>query len=221
MRRLFGRKKGKKLRSRQAGLVTEALPALSVDPAQPIDPASLFPVAVEGLRLEIGFGDGENLARMALSLPQTGFIGCEPYVNGVAKMLVRLEDEGLHNVRLFAGDAAEVLRALPRGSLDGIDLFYPDPWPKRRQRQRRFVSDMTMQLMAGALRPGASLRFASDIDHYTGWMLAHAALNADLIWQAKDANDWLVPWDGWQSTRYEMKARREGRTSAYLTFTRR
>ena len=113
-----------------------------------------------------------------------------------------------------------MLGRLAPGSIERVDLLYPDPWPKRRQRKRRFVSDETLALIAACLEPGGVLRFASDIDDYTGWTLAHVLPGAHFRWTATRPSDWREPWPGWQATRYEQKARREGRDSAYLTFTR-
>ena len=169
----------------------------------------------------MGFGGGEHLAHEAGRFPEVGFIGCEPFLNGVAKLVERVEALGLDNVRLHAGDAGELLDAMPAACLDGADVFYPDPWPKRRQRKRRFLSEANLGRLARALKPGARLRFATDIDDYAGWVLARVLRSADLAWEARDADDWRRPWDGWPSTRYEAKAIREGRPPAYLTFRRR
>ncbi len=197
------------------------LPGLEIDLPALGDPRALFRGRVAGLRLEVGFGGGEHLAHEAARSPGTGFIGCEPFLNGVARMVERVEALDLGNVRLHAGDAGELLDALPAGSLDGADVFYPDPWPKRRQRKRRFLGDTNLARLARALKPGAALRFATDIDDYAGWVLARILRSDDFAWRARHACDWRRPWDGWPSTRYEQKAIREGRRPAYLTFTRR
>ena len=217
---LYGRRVGKPLRLQQATLVETLLPRLALDLSAPIVPATLFAPTMRALRLEIGFGGGEHLLREAVAHPDAGFIGCEPFVNGVAKVLAVIAAQTLDNIRLHHGDARDVLGRLPAGSVSQIDLLYPDPWPKRRQRKRRFVSAQTLALMASALKLGGVLRFASDIDDYTGWTLAHAMQNPHLSWQASRPQDWREPWPGWQPTRYEMKARAAGRDSAYLTFTR-
>jgi tRNA G46 methylase TrmB len=148
-------------------------------------------------------------------------IGCEPFVNGLAKALAGLAAENLGNLRLHNGEAQDVLAALPDSSLAGAYLLYPDPWPKRRHRKRRFVSDETLDALARTLRPGAELRFATDIDDYAGWTLARILRNPHFDWTATSARDWLTPWMGWSGTRYEEKALREGRKPAYLTFVRR
>src|SRR5215213_2193844 len=138
----FGRRKGKKLRAGQDDLVRTLLPHLRVDPAA--DPRTLFERIPASLWLEIGFGGGEHLAAHARANPETGFIGCEPFVNGIAKLLAVVEQEGLQNVRLWDQDATLLLPRLPDECLDRTYLLYPDPWPKRRQRKRRFLSEETL-----------------------------------------------------------------------------
>ncbi len=218
---LHGRRAGRPLRKDQRARMARDLPALAIDLGALGEPAALFAPGTTGLRLEVGFGGGEHLAYEAGRFPEVGFIGCEPFLNGVAKLVERVEALELDNIRLHAGDAGELLDALPTASLDGADVFYPDPWPKRRQRKRRFLSEDNLARLARALKPGAPLRFATDIDDYAGWVLARVLRSADLAWDAQAAGDWRHPWDGWPSTRYEAKAIREGRPPAYLTFRRR
>ena len=164
----FGRRKGHKLRSHQADLIEHLLPRLVLDITAPSPSklADLFDPPADGVRLEIGFGGGEHLIAEALALPKSGFIGCEPYVNGMAKILTQIEIHNIGNIRLFAGDAAELLAWVPQRALDRIDLIHPDPWPKRRHWKRRFVQDATIAAMARALEPGGEFRFVSDIDDY-------------------------------------------------------
>jgi tRNA (guanine-N7-)-methyltransferase len=193
------------------------------DPAEAVsagDLASLFPANPVRFVLEIGFGGGEHLAHNARRSPGTGFIGCEPFINGMAKMLGVIDAEGMGNVRLWDRDATELLPALPSAAFDAVYLLYPDPWPKRRQRKRRFVSSGTLAQIARILKPGGLFRFASDIDDYVGWTLAHAAREPALRWTAATARDWREPYPDWPGTRYEAKALREGRTPSYLTFER-
>ena len=219
---LYGRRKGKTLRPYQAGLMETLLPKLRVDPASGLDdPHAIFADRPDDLRLEIGFGGGEHLAVDAQAHPDRGFFGCEPFVNGVAKLLAEIETRDLRNIRVHAGDAADLIDALPAGSLSGVYLLYPDPWPKRRHRERRFVSDANLTRLARAMRSGAQLRFATDIDDYAGWTLARILRSPDFLWPAQGSQDWLNPWEGWPGTRYEAKALREGRRPVYLTFIRR
>ena len=218
---LYGRRKGKKLRPHQACLMQELLPRLSIDVSRPIaDLAAEFAARPAEIWLEIGFGGGEHLIAEAMAHPQAGFLGCEPFVNGVAKLLTQIEAAGCNNLRLFEGDAALLIARLPACSLDGVYLLYPDPWPKRRQRKRRFVSDAMLRQLARVMRSGAELRFATDIDDYAGWTLARVLRSDDFIWPAEQAGDWQRPWQGWSSTRYEAKAIAAGRRPAYLTFVR-
>ena len=219
-RAFFGRRKGHKLRAHQADLVAHLLPRLALDitGARCADLARLFDRPVDNVRLEIGFGGGEHLIAEARAFPNTGFIGCEPYVNGMAKILAQIETHGIGNVRLFAGDAAELLAWAPPLSLARIDLIHPDPWPKRRHWKRRFVQDSTVAAMARILKASGEFRFVCDIDDYVAWTLAHLARSPDFAWTAERAADWRAPWPGYTMTRYGKKAEREGRKAAYLRF---
>jgi tRNA (guanine-N7-)-methyltransferase len=216
----FGRRKGHKLRFHQADLIEHLLPQLSLDIGKPGPPelANLFAAPVDDLRLEIGFGGGEHLIAEARAFPNIGFIGCEPYVNGMAKILTQIEAHHIGNIRLFAGDAAELLAWAPPRSLARIDLIHPDPWPKRRHWKRRFVQDLTVAAMARVLKPDGEFRFVSDIADYCAWTLAHLSRSPDFVWTAEQASDWRLPWADYTMTRYGRKAEREGRQAAYLRF---
>jgi tRNA (guanine-N7-)-methyltransferase len=218
----FGRRKGHKLRAHQADLIEHLLPHLALDitTSAPADLPQLFGLSVEAVRLEIGFGGGEHLAAEAQRFPHTGFIGCEPYVNGMAKILAQIEANNIGNIRLLAGDAAELLAWLPPQSLARIDLIHPDPWPKRRHWKRRFVQDATIAAMARVLERGGEFRFVSDIDDYCAWTLWHLLRSPDFRWLAERADDWRLPWEGYTMTRYGRKAEREGRVANYLRFAR-
>ncbi|MET4292941.1 tRNA (guanine-N7-)-methyltransferase [Bradyrhizobium sp. LB8.2] len=221
-RAFFGRRKGHKLRQHQAELIGHLLPrlALAIDSEAPADAREIFTPAADDVRLEIGFGGGEHLAAEAQNFVTTGFIGCEPYVNGMAKILAQIEAASIGNIRLFAGDAAELLAWLPKASLSRIDLIHPDPWPKRRHWKRRFVQDRTIAAMARVLKAGGEFRFVCDIDDYCAWTLSHLARSQDFVWLAERADDFRLPWDGYTMTRYGRKATREGRKAAYLRFRR-
>ncbi len=218
----FGRRKGHRLRAHQAGLIENLLPHLSLDISgpPPADLATLFDPKVASVRLEIGFGGGEHLIAEAQAYPQTGFVGCEPYVNGMAKILTQIEAHNIGNIKLFAGDAAELLAWAPARALDRIDLIHPDPWPKRRHWKRRFVQDLTVAAMARVLKPSGEFRFVCDIDDYVAWTLTHLARSRDFVWTAERADDWRLPWPDYTITRYGRKAEREGRRAAYLRFRR-
>jgi tRNA (guanine-N7-)-methyltransferase len=222
-RAFFGRRKGHTLRRHHADLIATLLPRLAVDLSAPAPAplgALLDPTAAR-MRLEIGFGGGEHLAAEAAADPAAGFIGCEPFVNGMAQALALIERDNLANVRLHHGDAAELLAWLPDAALARIDLLYPDPWPKRRHWKRRFVQDDSVAALARVLADGGELRFASDWADYAAWTLERLLRCPDLAWTAERADDWRKPWAGWTRTRYEAKAIREGRAPCYLVFRRR
>jgi tRNA (guanine-N7-)-methyltransferase len=218
----FGRRKGHRLRPHQAELLDTMLPrlAIALGARAPSGLVQLFPVPVDSVRLEIGFGGGEHMIAQAEAHPRTGFIGVEPFVNGMAKALAAIEGKQLGNIRLHFGDATFLLEWLPPAALARVDLIYPDPWPKRRHWKRRFVQDQSVAEIARILRPGGEFRFASDIPDYAAWTLRHLLRSRDFVWTAERADDWRCPWQGFSGTRYEAKAKREGRAPCYLIFRR-
>jgi tRNA (guanine-N7-)-methyltransferase len=217
-----GRGKVKRLSPSRKSLVAGEMPNLRVDlpalKASGGDLSALFDFAPQALVLEIGFGGGEHLLHRAQESPETGFIGVEPFVNGMAKAVAGVAARGLRNVRLYDRDAAELIAALPPGAFDIIYLLYPDPWPKRRHNKRRFVNQGSLKAFRRLLKTGGRFRFASDIDDYVGWTLAHVERSGLFAWGARSATDWLTPYPGWPGTRYEAKALREGRVPTYLDF---
>jgi tRNA (guanine-N7-)-methyltransferase len=219
-RAFFGRHKRHALKPRQAALVETLLPRLGLDLAQaaPADPRTLFPHSVDEVRLEIGFGGGEHLVAQAAANRSVGYIGTDAFLNGVAKALVAIDEHRLDNVRLFSGDASELIDWLPGASLARIDLLYPDPWPKRRHWKRRFVQDDNLKRLARLLKSGGEFRFATDIPGYAEYVLMRILRSGDFVWTAARADDWRKPWPGFVRTRYEAKAIREGRTPAYFIF---
>jgi tRNA (guanine-N7-)-methyltransferase len=217
----YGRRKGHALRKGQARLMSDVLPELALDLAKPApnELRSLFTGAAN-VRLEIGFGGGEHLLHEAKRHPEIGYLGCDVYINGVAKLLAVIRAEGAGNIRLHHGDAEPLLDWLPEQSLQRIDILYPDPWPKRRHWKRRFISADRIARMARVLAPGGELRFATDIPSYAEWGLARFLRSRHFAWTAECADDWRKPWPDFPGTRYEAKASREGRIPCYLTFRR-
>lgn len=218
----FGRRKGRPLRDQQAVAYDAELEhyGLVLSAPAPARLPDLFDAPVDDVRLEIGFGGGEHLMFRAEENPLTGYIGIEPFINGMAKVAALLAAKPRGNMRLFNQDATFVLDWLPDASLAGIDLLYPDPWPKKRHWKRRFVSAASLDRFARVLKPDGEFRFASDIDTYVNWTLEHVDRHPAFAWKAESADDWRTPYANWPGTRYEAKAIREGRTPAYLTFTR-
>lgn len=181
------------------------LPRLSV-PDGPIDALALFGDK-RALELEIGFGAGEHLAALAGMRPAHGFIGCEPFLNGVVGALGHIRDNALDNVRLHMGDAIDVLRRLPDASLSTVYLLHPDPWPKARHAKRRFMNPGPVDLIAAKLKPGGEFRFGTDHPVYVVHAMMVMNGRRDFEWQAKTAADFLARPAEWPETRYERKAR--------------
>ncbi len=225
-RHVYGRRRGKRLRAHQAGLVENHLPEISIplpdETAPPLDPATLFSPAKTEIWLEIGFGGGEHLIHQAATHPEVGILGCEPFINGVAKLVAEIEDRHLDNIRLHADDARQLLEGLKPETLARVFILYPDPWPKLRHNKRRFINQETLGFLAAALKPGGELRFASDIPDYIVWTLAHIAEFNEKSSQrlVPVARDTALPYAGWPGTRYEDKALKAGRVPAYLAFQR-
>jgi len=220
-RAFFGRRSGKRLHKGQDRLFHEKLPALEIALGEaPLDLDAMFPDRPRRA-LEIGYGGGEHLARIAGETPGTGFIGCEVFSGGIAKLLEAIDDAELSNVRVFTDDALKLIVKLPAASIDAAYLLYPDPWPKSRHHKRRFVSPTTLAELARVLKPGAKFRFATDIEDYADWTLAHVLREPRLRFAPAHPGAWHEPYPGWQPTRYEDKARLEGRIqSFYFEFER-
>ena len=205
LNRLYGRAKGHKLRAGQQALVDDALPRVAV-PDGPLDAKTLFGDD-RPLHFEIGFGGGEHLAYQAAHHPGAGFIGCEPFVNGVVSALMHMRDDSLSNIRLHMGDALDALGRLPDASLDRAYLLHPDPWPKARHAKRRMMNPGPLDMIAAKLKPGGEFRFGTDHPIYCRWAMMQMDKSRDFEWQAKSARDFLVRPDDWPETRYERKAR--------------
>jgi tRNA (guanine-N7-)-methyltransferase len=220
LQRLWGRSQAFRLRPRQQALMASLLPRIRIELAARAGEAFFAPAQPERLSLEIGFGGGEHLVSEASAHPRTGFIGVEPFVNGMAKALAAIAAEHLSNVRLHHGDATDVLAWLPSRSLARVDLIYPDPWPKRRHWKRRFIQDHSIAAIARVLHPGGEFRFATDVPDYAAWTLKHLLRSPHFAWTAERADDWRRAWPGFPGTRYEAKAKRAGRVPCYLVFRR-
>jgi tRNA (guanine-N7-)-methyltransferase len=216
----FGRRRGKTLRAGQRAALEAGLPALLIDIAEPPPAklASLFARPVDHVRIEIGFGGGEHLIAQAVAEPNVGTIGIEPFRNGMAKAVAAIVAGGLRNVRLFDQDAILLLDWLPPGQVAGIDLLFPDPWPKTRHRKRRFVTAANLDRIVRVLAAGGVFRFATDVEAYVSWTLKHVASHGGLVWTEADRAACRRPWSGWPGTRYEAKAAAAGRRPTYLIF---
>ena len=221
VRRLYGRRRGHRLRDHQAELVEQLLPKLQV----PLDQSNLNAqdlfADIDDVWLEIGFGAGEHLIAQTEAHPRIGMIGCEPFLNGMASLLAEIEKRALTRIRPQMGDARDVLDILAPQSIGRVFLLYPDPWPKKRHHKRRFVSEQSLTQLGRVMRPGAIFRVATDIPDYCRWTLGHVLRHSDFEWLAERPQDWRNPPPDWVPTRYEVKAKAAGRTPIYLNFRRR
>ena len=222
LNRLYGRSQGKPLRAGQQDLVDRLLPQIAVPAEGPVTAERLFGFD-RPLHFEIGFGGGEHLAARADLLPDHGFIGAEPFLNGVAQALMHVRDGSLGNVRIHHGDALEVLRRVPDASLTMVYLLHPDPWPKNKHAKRRMMNDGPVRMIADKLRPGGEFRFGTDHPVY----LRHALMvmrrfAGEFEWAVEGRNSWERRPSGWPETRYEHKARTVyGHEVWYFRFRRR
>jgi tRNA (guanine-N7-)-methyltransferase len=227
LNRLYGRRQGKPLRAGQQALVDTLLPQIAVPEEGEVSSATLFGDD-RPLHFEIGFGGGEHLAYRADLLPDHGFIGAEPFVNGVAQALVHVRDGfegrgGLANVRIQHGDALQALDRVPDGALTMLYLLHPDPWPKARHAKRRMMNDGPVRMIADKLKSGGEFRFGTDHPVY----LRHALtvmrrFTNEFEWVVEGRASWENRPSGWPATRYEQKARTVyGHEVWYFRFRRR
>jgi tRNA (guanine-N7-)-methyltransferase len=220
--RLYGRRRGRRLREGRRALTETLLPVLRVPLGVPgtLDPAALFPFEPREIRLEIGFGAGEHLVHQAKAEPTVGFIGCEVFVNGVAALLARVKADNLGNVRILDDDARLLFKRLPEASLDRIVALFPDPWPKTRHHRRRLIQRESLDAFARLLKDGGEFRFATDHMEYARWTLVRCLRHPAFAWAARGPQDWRGRPQDSPQTRYETKARARGRACVYLVFRR-
>ena len=220
---VFSRRRGHKLRPRRQALMRDLLPEIEIDleqSADVIDPRSFFSAGIKEIWLEIGFGAGEHLAWQAARRPDVGFIGCEPFMNGVAALLSRIAEDNLVNVRIFPDDARLLLARLGAGGVSRLAILFPDPWPKKRHHKRRIVSPEIVTRCADILADGGEFRFATDHAELARWTLLHMQRERRFNWLAERAADWRERPEDWPETRYEEKAREAGRASIFLRYLR-
>lgn len=220
--RSYGRRRGRRLSPRQAGLVANVLPRLAIDISMPapVPLTSLFGGQISDVWLEIGFGGGEHLVWQAEHHERVGLIGCEPFLDGVVKAVSAIEARALSNIRLYADDARRLLRWLPESSIGRAFILFPDPWPKRRHAKRRLIAPGTLAMLACVMRAGAELRIATDIEAYASAALLAFRITPEFSWQVRGPGDWRDRPADWPATRYETKALQQGRRCYYLSFRR-
>jgi tRNA (guanine-N7-)-methyltransferase len=220
IRRLYGRRQGHALKPAAARRVEVLLPRLAVPPEGPLSAERLFG-GPRPLALEIGFGRGDHLAFQAARRPEVGFLGAEPYVNGVAGLLAEVERRGLANVRIWHGDALDLLERLPDAALSAVFLLHPDPWPKARHAKRRFVNPGPVALVAQKLAPGGTFRMATDHPVQLRHMLTVMQNHPAFAWEAETPADWQAVRADWPDTRFGARARALGHEVWRLAYRRR
>ncbi len=221
--RFYGRRKGKALTKTLQQRFEDVLPNISIDLSvvpSPLCAKSLFDTPINDIWFEVGFGGGEHLLWQAQHHPHIGFIGCEPFVNGTAKLLRGVEQEKLTNIRIYMDDARHIMDICDDASIGRAFALFGDPWRKYRHRYRRFISPDTLNRFARILKNDAILRVATDHPVYLQWILKHVPIHPDFEWLDKGRNDWLNRPDDWPATRYEHKAIKQGRTPHFLSFKR-
>ncbi|HCS22922.1 MAG TPA: tRNA (guanosine(46)-N7)-methyltransferase TrmB [Alphaproteobacteria bacterium] len=222
-RQFYGRRKGKKLRTQQQGAYEGILPAVTLAlPAgdAPVEPASFFDAPVKQVWMEIGFGHGEHLAWHAKNNPDVGFIGCEPFINGIAALCMQIGEHGLKNVRIWPDDARLLLSRLPAQSLDRLFIINADPWPKKRHHKRRFIQTEMLDKLHALLKPGAEFRMATDHPDLAEWLVEKTCAHPGFEWQAKCAADWQTRPADLPETKFQNKGLKAGRPTVFLNFTR-
>ncbi|MCP4924127.1 MAG: tRNA (guanosine(46)-N7)-methyltransferase TrmB [bacterium] len=218
--RSYGRLRGRALRPRQKSLMDVLLPKIRIQLNEDeLDPEKLFP-GDDGAEiwLEIGFGGGEHLAVQAERHPEISFIGCEVFENGIAACLSHIEERALENVRIFPNDVRDLLSALKPQSLAKVFILFPDPWPKTSHHKRRLIQKETLDFLARVLKPGGTLVCASDEPSYIPWVQERLADHPEFSWENEGQKHTPLP--GWVETRYERKAKREGRSPVYMLYRR-
>ena len=215
----YGRRKGRRLRATMQGLLAQRLPKLRYDPSRPS--SAQFAGQPRDIFLEIGFGGGENLAAMAAARPQAGFIGAEPFINGVASLLRHIDDQSISNIRIWDDDVRLILGGMADASLAGAYVLFPDPWPKRRHAARRILAPDVLDALARLIRPGGRLILASDHPIAKSWLLQAACSHAGFRWTARRPDDWRQRPQDLVPTRYMKKAERESRIPNWFLFERR
>lgn len=219
-RYIWGRRQSRPLKENQRQALADLWPEVSLElPEQSrINPLHLFNTPLTDLWIEIGFGGGEHLAAQAVLHPDIGFVGCEPFINGVASLMVQIQDNSLKNIRVVKDDARLLLARLPDRSAGRIFVLFPDPWPKQRHHKRRIIQNATVTTFGRILKQGGLLLMATDDAPYAQWMQSVMAqqVNFELVLDGRKTV-YERPAD-WPPTRYEQKGIAEGRSPVYLVY---
>ena len=170
------------------------------------------------LNLEIGFGGGEHLSMQLARGGHENWIGCEPYINGMGDLLKKLSEDMHQYLRLYGGDARDIIENLPLESLNSVYILFPDPWPKLRHHKRRLIQTEFIEYLAARMKKGATLLIATDHEDYLLWILEVMLISPSFYWSANQQADWLNEPTHWVKTKYQSKAIAEGRIPVFLKF---
>jgi len=224
-RGLFSVRQGRALRGERAEAMDTILPQISIpkdaltqDHKTP--PTQLFDKKFKSHWLEIGFGHGEHVAGLMRRESQTGFLGAEPFINGMGSFTQNIKDDPLDNIRVIMDDGMIIARSLTPASLDGIYILNPDPWHKKRHHKRRLINHTTLDVLATILKPNADLVLTTDVTDLANWMCTHTVNHPAFTWTAKSKDDWQVPPQDWITTKYELKGAKGAKRMSYLFFKR-
>lgn len=212
----FGRRKGRKLSPSLEGVFNKGIFnwCFSLPEKGEISPSSLFSFLPKHLHIEIGFGQGEHLLMQAKANAEDGFIGCEPFVNGVAACLKEIEKEKISNIRIFNDDALKLFEKLPPASIDALYVLFPDPWPKKKHHKRRIISSENLKIFKEKLKQGATVLFATDHKAYFDVMLD--VLQKEPHFQIKNIDHFSREPLLWTKTKYQHKTSKEGRPPQFI-----
>ena len=222
-RKFYGRRQSRPLNQSRKEALETLLPLLQLDATRAVSPEQLFPAAKERW-LEIGFGSGEHVSGLMRQHPDHAYIGCEPFINGMAAFLKDIHENppenGYGHIRVFMDDAMMIVRQIDDASLDGMFVLNPDPWHKKRHHKRRIVNAENLDEFARILKPGGKLVMSTDVPYLAEWMLTHAFNHPAFAWTATCAGDWRNAPEGWVHTKYETKGAKGAQKMVYLDFTR-
>ena len=213
---VHGRRLGRPLTKNRKESLSQGTEQLGFQlPEEPrsLNTQSLFSRPYSRVSLEIGFGYGEHLLMKCQAHPEEGFIGCEPYLNGLSSFFQASLAHTVQNVCVYQGNGLDLLNALPDQSLEAIYLLFADPWPKKRHNKRRFIQPQTLLEFARVLKSSGRILIATDHEDYSLWIEKHINACPRVTWMNPEAP--FTPPQEWTETRYQKKAKAEGRSAKF------
>jgi tRNA (guanine-N7-)-methyltransferase len=213
----FVKRKGRKISNAKKLIIDNKLPEIEIINK---DYSLLLDKIISSnkiINMEIGYGSGEHIIFQAINNPDEIFIGCEPYLNGTAKLVTQIIEKKINNIFIFQNDAIDLLKVIPNNFLNKIYILFPDPWPKTKHHKRRIINDNNLQIFIKKLQVKGRLRLATDHEEYAAWMIAKLIKYEELNWDIKNVRDWHLAPDDWINTKYQLKAL-AGNINFFLNF---